>query len=166
MRNAGTGIHRRLPHLGDAGKGEWIQDWFRRLSERLREVRVCCGEWDRVLGDSVTVKHGITAVLLDPPYTDEQGYGVGEAGVAARVREWAVENGDRHELRIALCGYTDEHAMPEGWTVAHWKARKGYQKVAADGSHSGHRETVWFSPHCLKSPTLFSEESTRCEVFA
>jgi hypothetical protein len=29
------------------------------------------------------------------------------------------------------------------------QAPKGYQKLKADGSHSGHNERIWFSPHCL-----------------
>lgn len=51
---------------------------------------------------------------------------------------------------IAFCGYADGRALPPGWEEVPWKARKGYQKVAEDGSHNGHREVIWFSPHCLK----------------
>ena len=56
----------KLPHLGNAGRG--IEPYFAAISERLRGVRVACGDWKRVLGDSVTVKHGVTGVFLDPPY--------------------------------------------------------------------------------------------------
>jgi site-specific DNA-adenine methylase len=141
----------QLPHLGNAGRG--IHDYMVSLSERTRRVRVACGEWHRVLGESVTVKHGVTGVFLDPPY-DEGGhsveYSAHEAGVAQSVREWAVANGGNPDLRIALCGYDGEHEMPDGWTVEAWKARGGYgsQSDGRGRSNAG-RERIWFSPHCI-----------------
>mgnify|MGYP003600559401 CR=1 FL=1 len=79
LGDAGQGINRQLPHLGNAGRGinrdsgpltrrAFIMDWFGKLHERLRDVRVTCGDWQRVLKDSVTTRHGLTAVFLDPPY--------------------------------------------------------------------------------------------------
>jgi hypothetical protein len=159
--NAGRGISRRLPHLGDAGRGinrqqKNIAAWFTALSARLRGVRVCCGDWTRVMGESVTIKHaGITGILLDPPYADTAGrdgdlYAVDCQQVAHAVREWALANGDHPRLRIALCGYDGEHAMPASWSVLRWKTRGGY---GSQGDKAGRanatRERVWFSPGCL-----------------
>ena len=151
LGNPGRGINRRLPHLGDPGKGraEKILDWFVTLAERMRDVRVCCGEWDRVLGESVTIKHGMTAIFLDPPYEDFEGTYAVKTEVTDAVREWAVANGDNPLLRIALCGYDGQHEIPGTWELVHWKARKGYQAVDENGEHGGHNECVWFSPHCL-----------------
>jgi site-specific DNA-adenine methylase len=39
-----------------------------RSTARLRRVRVCCGDWTRVLGRSATECIGVTGVFLDPPY--------------------------------------------------------------------------------------------------
>lgn len=146
----------QLPHLGSPGKGmsrgEAIYEWFSALSARLRDVRVCCGEWDRVLGDSVTVKHGITGVFLDPPYDTHEGTYAVKTEVSDVVRQWAIANGENPDFRIALCGYEGEHLMPDSWECVPWKARKGYQKVAEDGSHGGERERIWFSSHCLTMP--------------
>ena len=169
LGDPGTGINRRLPHLGNPGTGsrrEAICDWFIALSERLRDVRVCCGEWHRVLGDSVTIKHGVTGIFLDPPYESAEGTYAVETEVSAAVREWATENGDNPLLRIALCGYAGQNEMPRGWEEVYWKARKGYQKVDADGRHGGMNERIWFSPHCLKLPTLFTCEAADCEATA
>ena len=183
LGNAGTGVHRKLPHLGDAGKGvnrqlphlgnagtgvscvsdltsgtlthDSILSYMRELAERLRRVRVCCGDWSRVCGPSPTVKLGITGVFLDPPYADEAGrqgalYASDSLSVAHEVRRWAVENGDNPDLRIALCGYVGEHEMPISWECLPWKARGGYgsQGTGAGRENSG-RERIWFSPHCL-----------------
>jgi len=152
----------QLPHLGDAGRA--LHDYLSQLSDRLRKVRVACGEWDRVLGESVTVKHGLTAVLLDPPY-DEGEHDVKYAAnsgesVSAAVREWAIANGENRLLRIALCGYEGEHAMPASWESVAWKAHGGYGSQSdGRGRENAKRERIWFSPHCLRpSDELFSME--------
>jgi hypothetical protein len=151
LGDAGRGINRKLPHLGDAGRG--IADYLGTLSERLRRVRVSCGEWDCVLSDSVTIKHGITAVMLDPPYdADEHSVTYSaNSNVGAAVREWAITNGNNPLLRIALCGYEGEHAMPESWECVAWKANGGYGSQGdGAGRKNANRERIWFSPHCLK----------------
>ena len=157
LGDAGRGINRsKLPHLGDAGRGERITAWFSALSNRLRDVRVACGDWDRVLGPSVTEKHGITGIVLDPPYgSDEHSltYSAQHVDVADAVRLWAVENGDNPLLRIALCGYEGEHEMPRGWSVVAWKARGGYGSQSdGRGRENAARERIWFSPSCLDLP--------------
>ncbi len=143
----------QLPHLGDAGRGERIREYFEALSTRLRDVRICQGEWDRVLGESVTVKHGITGVFLDPPYAEAE-HAVkysAHSNVSAAVREWALANGENPLLRIALCGYDGEHEMPTEWEAIAWKASGGYGSQAdGRGRENAKRETIWFSPHCLR----------------
>lgn len=170
--NGGRGVNRQLVHLGDAGKGvnrkrvqlgnggkgvnrqRDLVGWFEALASRLRRVRICCGDWARVLGPSPTTKLGVTGVFLDPPYSlserDEGLYAEDGGDIAADVRRWAIEHGDNPDLRIALCGYSGEHNMPEGWQVYNWKADGGY---GAQGNNRGRenaaRERIWFSPHCL-----------------
>jgi len=177
---AGAGIHasglsvrEQLPDLGGnsgaAGKGvkmdrgtdsrlsmpgEAILDWMLALQDRLRRVRVCCGDWTRVLGRSATECIGVTAVFLDPPYgtdadRDASIYAHDSLTVSAEVREWALANGDNPMLRIALCGYEGEHAMPDSWECVAWKANGGYAASAGNNENSK-RERIWFSPHCLK----------------
>ena len=166
LGDAGCGVHRKLPHLGDAGTGEeWVSDrtsgtlaYMRQLANRLRSVRVCCGDWSRICGPSPTFKHGITGVFLDPPYSADRNdtlYASDDMEVAHYVRQWAIENGDNPLLRIALCGYADEHAMPANWREIAWKARGGYGSQGEKrGRDNASLERVWFSPHCL-STTLF-----------
>ncbi len=150
LGDAGRGVHRKIPHLGDAGRGGLIET-FQQLQERLRCVRVACGDWSRILGDSVTWRHGTTGILLDPPYAEgEMEYAAGRDGVAAECAAWARENGEHRQLRIALCGLEGEHDMP-GWECVPWKARGGYGSQRADGGNiNRHRERIWFSPHCLR----------------
>lgn len=147
------GINRKLPHLGDAGRGELIADYFAAISARLRDVRVACGDWTRVLGDSVTFRHGLTGVLLDPPYDDDEHavtYSADTAGIFSAVREWAVANGANPLIRIALCGYDGADAMPGDWAEVAWKAAGGYGSQGdGRGRENCRRERIWFSPHCL-----------------
>jgi DNA adenine methylase len=197
LGNAGTGVHRKLPHLGDAGKGvnrqrphlgnagkgvacvsdltsgtrekAFLIEYMRELAERLRKVRVCCGDWSRVCGPSPTVKLGITGVFLDPPYADESErtsdlYSSDDGQVAHQVREWAIETGNDPKMRIALCGYADEHAMPESWCRVSWKARGGYGSQGNGvGRGNSERERIWFSPYCIQPPTLFNFEANEGE---
>ena len=162
----GQGLHRKIPHLGDAGRGEAVLSYMRDLSARLHNVRVACGEWDRVLGPSVTFRHGLTGVVLDPPYAEgEMEYSAGGAStLSAAVRAWAIENGGNPLLRIALCGLDGEHEMPADCECVPWKARGGYGSARRDGSENINRkrERIWFSPHCLREEkgqrTLFGQE--------
>jgi len=152
--NAGTGINRQMPHVGDAGRLQFIRRWLRDISRRLRAVRVCCGDWSRVTGDSVTVKNGLTGVFLDPPYDQKIRADVytHEAPCSADVRQWALDNGDNPLMRIALCGYDIEHggSMPAGWVAMPWKTRGGYGSQGdGAGRENAAREVIWFSPHCL-----------------
>jgi hypothetical protein len=158
LGDAGRGINRQLPHLGDAGQG--ITAWMRQLADRLRDVRVCCGDWTRVVTDSVTVRHGITGVLLDPPYGDDHGdyYAVDSRTVATDVRDWCLANGNRSDLRIALCGYTSDTSDPladAGWTTHRWSSKGGYGGGKGNQADANRRrEAIWFSPHCLGSESL------------
>lgn len=152
LGNAGRGINRQLPHLGDAGQG--IQDLFEALCMRLRRVRVACGDWSRVLGDSVTWRHGLTGVFLDPPYTSgAMDYSVGGAGgdLARDVAAWAIEAGKRDDMRVALAGHAGEHSMT-GWECVPWKGRGGYgNQGGTDSEDLRHKEVIWFSPACLRT---------------
>ena len=51
LGNTGQGVHRKRPHLGDHGQGDLLE-YLHALADRLRRVRVCCGDWQRVLGSS------------------------------------------------------------------------------------------------------------------
>jgi site-specific DNA-adenine methylase len=151
----GQGVNRKLVHLGDNGQGaSRLLPWFSALSERLKRVRVCSGDWSRVCGPSVTFKHGLTGVLLDPPYADtadrtDDLYAVDSNNVAHAVREWAINAGARADMRIALCGYEGEHEMPDNWTVYEWQAGDGFGGQAKTRTGNGKRERIWFSPACL-----------------
>ena len=159
VSGTGMGVHRNLPHVGSAGMG----GLFDELQDRLRRVRVCCGDWSRVTGDSVTWRHGITGMLLDPPYADTADraaslYREDSLSVAHDVRKWAIENGDNPLMRIALCGYEGEHVMPSSWECVPWKAKGGYGGQSKDHDNpNAKRERIWFSPHCLggKQGSLF-----------
>jgi hypothetical protein len=118
-------------------------------------VRVCCGDWSRVCGPSPTVKNGLTAVFLDPPYSIADRADCYDStedyAVAHDVREWCKEWENDRRMRIALCGYAGEHDELEsrGWDVFAWKANGGYGSRAKEGNENCKRERIWFSPHCL-----------------
>lgn len=166
LGNAGRGINRKLPHLGD---GQGIRMLMDALARRLRGVRVCHGDWSRVCGPTVTHKHGITGVFLDPPYADTASrtadvYAVDSLSVAHDVREWAIDAGKHKLMRICLAGYEGEHEMPRDWRVVRWKAHGGYGNRSEDGEGrvNALRECLWFSPHCIAATQsdLFASSPT------
>jgi hypothetical protein len=180
LGNAGRGINRKLPHLsagqginrqlpaltggnGFVGRGlqratalprgEFIHEWFSAMQARMRDVRVTCGDWSRVVRDSVTTRHGLTGVFLDPPYAKgAMDYGAGGMGlgIADDVREWCAANGDNKALRIVLCGHAGEHdaLLAHGWEARKWTARKGYA-LTDEAVENSASETIWCSPHCV-----------------
>jgi DNA adenine methylase len=173
LGDAGRGVNRQLPHLGDAGTGaalcleessptsgtrDALFAYMNELADRLRRVRVCCGDWSRVCGPTPTVKLGTTGVFLDPPYLDgrtENIYSCDSLTVAHGVREWAIAQGDDPRIRIALCGYEGEHAMPDSWTCVEWKTRGGYGSQGENQAReNASKERIYFSPHCIRAKQM------------
>ena len=132
--------------------------WFRQLSERLRRVRVVCGDWNRICGGDWQDDRGNVGMYFDPPYGIKARRKVGiyqedSLDVAAEVQQWCLERGERKTYRIVLSGYIEEHdnLLNEGWTVHRWSAHGGYAnkgKGETSGKVNRHREALFFSPHC------------------
>jgi DNA adenine methylase len=188
LGDAGQGVNRKLPHLGDAGRGvnrklphlsagqgvnalpraAYIHEWFSTLQARMRDVRVTCGDWSRVVKDSVTTRHGLTAIFLDPPYTKgEMDYSAGGVGgdLAREVQAWCAANGADPKLRVVLCGHAGEHdgLLAHGWHIRTWTARKGYA-VTEEAMENSASETLWCSPHCVPEIALIGDLFTQAEA--
>jgi DNA adenine methylase len=166
--SAGRGINRKLPHLGDAGRGTMIAEWFNALYIRMRDVRVTCGDWARVLKGSATTRHGLTGIFLDPPYSKgKMDYGNGGMGldISSSVRAWCAANGDNKMLRIVICGHAAEHneLLSRGWTEHQWVARKGYA-ITDEAVENSSSETVWASQHCVDKIKLQSDMFDDCMI--
>lgn len=184
LGDAGQGVNRQRVHLGNAGRGvnrklgrrAALYEYFRELRDRMRNMRVCCGDWTRVMGgdsgDALRchfASGNLCAVFLDPPYADtakraENLYRCDSLSVAHDVREWAIKHGDDKRYRIALCGYDGEHEMPGTWTVITGKdGGGGYGNQTADGIYKNKgRERIWFSPHCLPGNDAIEIDPATC----
>ena len=175
LGNKGRGVKRQLVHLSDKGIGvnrklvrlggyaetgvnaqTDLACYMNHLADRMRRVRVCCGDWSRICGPTPTIKQGLTGVFLDPPYSAEAGRAMDlyrqESGTVAHdVREWCKEWGAHPLMRIVLCGYEGEHEELEslGWRVEAWKAPGGYDRQGDGTNMNKHRERLWISPNCL-----------------
>ncbi len=154
------GVNRVLPAIGNTGSGAcaerlaWLKGYLRGFADRLRHVRVCCGDWSHVCTPTVTFHLGLTGVFVDAPYPDEAGrcgslYAKDCGKVAHAVRAWAIESGRREDMRIVLCAY-EGLGMPKGWRCAAWRSSGGYGlKGNGKGRMNRGRERLWYSPHCL-----------------
>ena len=168
--DAGQGVNRKRPHLGDAGRGVSVStasvptsvtpgrvSQLLALADRLRNVRVCCGDWSRVVTTGALSYGATVGVFLDPPYLGDVRtadlYAVDDYTIAHEVREWAIANGDDPRLRIVLAGYDDEHdaLMPATWRRYRYSASKAYGSAAGAGQNgvNRHKECLWFSSSCL-----------------
>lgn len=169
----GGGVNRQRLHLSagqGVNRGGDLYEYMSALQARMRNVRVCCGDWSRVCCPTPTYKNGTTAVFLDPPYSADADrvmgcYAVDDGDVAHKVREWCIKNGENPELRIALCGYEGEghdDLVKLGWDCVRWSARGGMENHGKERSCNRHREAIWFSPHCL-SVGLFGNDVGRVQ---
>lgn len=136
----GAGIHR--------GELRYhLAEYLHEVSARLRYVRIICGDWRRAVLPTGTVAHGMTGVLLDPPYgkgTISYAHGGTDDALLMAARDWAIANADHHQMRIVLCCYEAQLTMPDGWRCVPWKAH-GH-------SDGGKLERLWLSPNCLRDP--------------
>lgn len=160
LTTAGTGVQRQMPEVRGSGgcgvvgqslDGGALAPWFEALADRLRRVRIVCGDFERVLTKSTLYVEGssVAGVFLDPPYSHAMRstklYAHDAADVAGRARAWAIEHGDDPRLRIVLAGLEGEHAMPASWRKVAWKGPAGLGRV----SGNRHLERLWLSPQCL-----------------
>lgn len=154
LGNQGSGVNRKLPHLGNEGA---IYDYMKALGERLRRVRVCCGDWRRVCTTGAMSYGETVGVFLDPPYGEEAKrtkdvYSQDSLSVAKDVQQWCLENANDPRIRIVLAGYEDEHKEAlKDWRCVSWIGNKSYGSSAGGGINSENRgkERLWFSPSCL-----------------
>lgn len=148
--------------------------YFHALADRLERVRIMCGDFDRALRPSVTTQHGLTAIFLDPEYSNHENKyaskGGEQQGVFSRCAARSIEivNGDLRsgEVRLALCGYDGDFDVPAPvtpskgrfkgqtlrWETVAWKS-SGYAR-SEQGLENERRERIWFSPHCLPATSL------------
>ena len=152
------------PHLtGEQGiarrseSSDWFDDndtlgYLRAIAERLRRVKIVCGDWARVCTRGVTSSFRSHGILLDPPYSPEVGRDpdIYRCEWTPEMRDdlvtWCLEH--ERDYRIALCGLEGEYNL-HGWEIVEWNAANGYGK---NGNRK--RERIWFSPRCLKARQL------------
>jgi hypothetical protein len=163
--NCATGVSMQIPRLIDvSGVGtaevtessglrcDAIYDWFDRLSARLRNVKVVCGEWDRVCGGEWQADKGTVGIFFDPPYAVENRsdcYAKDSRTVAKDVMAWALERGKDKAYRIVLAGYDEHEALlSHGWKFIPWKATGGY---SVGRNNNSERERLYYSPGCIQT---------------
>ena len=167
----GRGVNGGMELMPCERRRAWVTAWMRRLADRLRSVRVCCGHWDRICDSPSTMtRPGVTAAFLDPPYrvTLPCGKKNRTAHIYANdrhqdvnalcdeVQAWCLKWGSDPMVRIALCGLEGEYPAIEregsGWTTLAWKSNGGYgNRRGGQENVNAARERVWFSPHCVKA---------------
>ena len=157
---SGEGVTRQRPDIGGQGikQDVDVMAWMRALADRLASVTILCGDWaDAVAPKVLSVTSA--AVFLDPPYgvtdRDTTLYISDSTTVAADARQWAIDHGEDHCLRIVVAGYDDEQPpMPDTWHVLEWSSI-GTTLGTGGRKTNRHRERLWLSPGCdFRAPLL------------
>lgn len=127
--------------------------WFTALQERLAAVIVLNRSWESAVTPTMlqrtsTGPKPAAAVLLDPPYVDDDraeiynsDYNRTSTETSARAFDWAVENGSW--CRIAYFCHEGDYDVPDGWT-AETRPFSGIRRHDRQ-----RREMAMFSPACL-----------------
>ncbi len=165
LGDAGQGVNRKRPHLVNAGRGvnrkayrsHGIAAYMGQLADRLRDVRVCTGDWARTVTKGALSFGATVGVFLDPPYSGDVRtkdiYASDDHDISNEVREWCIANGDNPRYRIVLAGYSAEHdhLIPQTWRRVRWSASAAYQTSNSSGGNKDNRhgEVLWCSPHTL-----------------
>lgn len=151
-----------LPLLSSAGSGIQgisynIKEDFKILQNRLRRVRITCGDWSRILTPSITYNSkglgdkDITGVFLDPPYSLSNRDKVynHDTDVFKEVCDWASSNEDNPKLRIVVCGYDGDYNFSEKWKKYNWSSTGMIALGESRGKENARKETIWFNKYCL-----------------
>ena len=126
-----------------------VSEYLNALSARLKNVTILWNDFEAILNSFITnERNGVIGILLDPPYTPMKNrvvYFTETEDVWNRTARWAVENGEKKHLRIAVCGYFTEQTnalFPQSWERYLWKQ--------AGWLPQQQKECIWFSPYCVK----------------
>ena len=172
--HGGKGIHKpltKLPILEEQGfpdmNKEYEESLLKQLTliqNRLRRVRITCGDWSRLQGAAIDAGlKKITGIFLDPPYDLDLRrsdlYGISDRTksqipIHEATRNWAINIGEEKNRRVAYCSYStpeeDNLFLENDWKSFRWSAQGGYglqsDNLAKDNKD---KEIIWFSPHCL-----------------
>jgi len=165
------GVNKKRPHISHGEQGVNaiargankqtpypLIEYFNTLSERLRFVRVCCGDWSRVVTKGALDYGKSVGIFLDPPYKQDLRdgglYNEDADNLSAQVRKWCIENSNNPRYRIALCGYEGEHNELEelGWKKVEGKAIRAYgnsKNKNSPNAENRYKERIWFNPNCI-----------------
>jgi len=173
--HSGKGIHKKLkttPNLSDDEypvcmvEEMYLQDMvqqFKKISERLRRVRIINGDWKRLTKSIMEPPgSGYTGIYLDPPYdvslrrknlysSKDNASEKGFPQIHEEVREWALSQKDKNYV-IAYSTYSTEEEdkimRKAKWIPFKWKADGGYGlQSSKQGRENRNKEIIWFSPN-------------------
>jgi DNA adenine methylase len=117
-----------------------IKAHMKAVSERLKFVKVVCGDWKRVVTPTVlnpaVPRHKI-GVFFDPPYAHGKRmkniYRNDSLTIAKDVEKWCRKA--HPNIKICLAGYEGDYDLP-GWKCIAWKSTSNHS--------NSYKERLWF----------------------
>ena len=123
--------------VGERGRteGSTPSDLLHGTGQCLKDVTIFYGDWTHLANAAVTTSGDSrsNAILLDPPYPNvkDRLYDHHDRKLLARCREFALAFAST-SLKVALCGYEGDLAMPDDWEELPWGSQTG--RGGASGS--------------------------------
>ena len=127
-----------------------ITDMITAVTNRLIDVNILYGDFERVLTPSYTSDFGTTAVFLDPPYkcyTDKSDtiYTNDHNDTWTRARDWFMAHRNDPNYHIILCGQNNDWPdHPDDVRVHTWVGAHGMTKAKTERK----QEKLYISKYC------------------
>ncbi|HMV33320.1 MAG TPA: hypothetical protein PKA50_14480 [Gemmatimonadales bacterium] len=152
LGNAGKGVNRELPHLGNAGQGD-LAAYMQALAHRLHRVRITCGDWRRVVTPSAS-RAGAggdgSRAILLDPPYATSGDLYAESSAGISDEVREWCVSGVEGFRVVLCGYDHEHDDLLGHGWEVIDGKAGGGAGYSVRSDNGRRERLWLSPEAVK----------------
>ena len=126
------------------------------LAKRLVHVYITSGDWKRVVKPSVIKTGQMTAIFLDPPYSqeisgwDERCYSHSDGAMHDDILVFCKSHTENENIRVALCGHQGTYDEL-GWERYDWVRCGGFANMSKKKENVNRKlESIWFSPSCKK----------------
>ena len=145
--------------LGKTKDSNYLKEWFRELSIRLRYTTIMCRDAKQILGaegerSAFVGKEYMEPffIFIDPPYATGKKWSYYTNELCDWLQDWCISNGNQY--KIILAGYSDDYhkPFPQEWQIQTWKQGIGFAAGAKDLDAAKDKqgvETLWISPACI-----------------
>jgi hypothetical protein len=150
--------------LNKGNRREIITQMITEVFDRLVDVNILYGDFERVLTPSYTTGFGTCAVFLDPPYKGHEEksdaiYTNDSDDTWTRAKDWFMAHRLDPAYRIILCGQNDDWLdTPDDVRVHTWVGANGMAKIK-----ERKQEKLYISKYCKETECVSTTQTVESE---